>query len=186
MSGISTGTPRSSSVVAGAGPASQPQRRGVDLLDPERAQADRGPHHVDQGVGRAHLVEMDLLAGRAVHLGFGVGQPLEDGAGLAADDRIDVGGVDHGDDMTQVAVRLNTRHLHLDARRHEWSAPGVAHPDADTLELEPRRQGLQLGRRPAGRDQGPQAHVAADARETVEVGEAHQRRSPAMLTRWAA
>ena len=88
MSGISTGTPRSSSgrgrrghrdqAVLGAHRAApEPERRRVHLVYAERLQPLDGPHHVDQRVRRADLVEVDLLDGRAVDLRLGLGKAAE-------------------------------------------------------------------------------------------------------------
>ena len=56
-------------------------RRGHDPLDAQQVPADRRADDVGDRVGRAHLVEVDLLDRRAVDLGLGLGQPGEDPPG---------------------------------------------------------------------------------------------------------
>ena len=75
--------------------------------------------------------------------------------------------------MVQVPVGLGALHAHLHPRGGEGAAAGLAHGHAHPLEAEPRGQQLHLGGRPAGRDQRGERHVAADAGEAVEVGDAH-------------
>ena len=83
-----TGTPRTSSVVAGAGtgrtpwavctvPAADVERRGDEPIDAEPAQTEDTAHRIDDGVDGPHLVEVNLLHGDAVGRGLDLGQPAE-------------------------------------------------------------------------------------------------------------
>src|SRR5262249_32484970 len=103
-------------------------------------------------------------------------------------------------DWVEMAMRLRAGHLDRDLGRLDGAAARPSHAHAHARESEPGGQRDELGRRPAGVDQGAQEHVAARAREAVEVGDDHapflrlararRERVPARvasaLTRWAA
>ena len=57
------------------------QGRGVNPLDAKLLQANSRAHNVDDGIGTAHLVKMDLSQWHAVNLRFGLTQPGEDSGG---------------------------------------------------------------------------------------------------------
>ena len=58
------------------------------------------------GIDRAHFVEMDFFDGDPMHLRFGFAQLIEDGDGIFFGARRDLGGVDHLDDVGQMAMFL--------------------------------------------------------------------------------
>ena len=60
------------------------QRAHMHRLDAEVDESERGADHVDDGVERADLVELDALDRHAVHVRLGLGQPREDGEGAIA------------------------------------------------------------------------------------------------------
>ena len=154
MSGISTGTPRSSSVVAGAGTGIKPC-------------AD----HVHQRVRRADLVEVHLVAGRAVDFGFRVGQAAEHLPRLLLHPRLQVRGGDHLFHLAQVAVRLLPCDLDPHPGGDEWAPARRLRAGDHAFEPQASGQRLQLGGRPAGGDQRSQTHVAADPGEAIEVAD---------------
>ena len=65
------------------GPAAERERRHVHLLHPERVEPGHRPHHVDQRVELADLVEVHRVHRHPVHARLGLGQPPEHGLGAA-------------------------------------------------------------------------------------------------------
>ena len=84
----------------------QGQGRGHDPLNAQDMQAQHCADDVDDGIHRAHLVEVDVVRGGAVNLGLGRGQAVKYGAGARGDSWRQAGRGDNLQDVAQVAVGL--------------------------------------------------------------------------------
>ena len=158
--------------------APQPRRRRVHALQPQVGQAQHGPGHVHERVGRAHLVEVDLLDAGAVHRRLRLGQPAE-----------------HRDRPRRARPAAGPRGRGPPPRGPGAGAAGPPPPPRprpgpppagraaprSPRRARPRdragRAAHEPLRRPAGRDERPQRHVAADPRTAVEPADAHDRAS---------
>jgi len=144
------------------------ERRADDGADIEQVEGQAGADDIGDGIGRAHLVEMDLLDGHLVDLRFGFAETAEDGDGIAAGAFGDVGLFDRLDDVGKVAVNVRLLHLHV----------VLGSADAATLNLLKRNRGTALERGNgigngvlvrAGIRQRAHQHVAADSRKCIQI-----------------
>ena len=152
-------------------------RRGDDPLDAQRVQRRGDADHVDDGVERADLVELDVGGVDAVDRALGLGQHGEDPVGHVPHGVGQVGGVEQGADRADrtvlVAVLIGDD---VGPRRRDPAAldalerQGVA-VDAETAEG--AGDGVAVG---AGIDEGAEQHVAGDPRRPVDVGDPRRRR----------
>ncbi len=160
------------------GPALAPadgERRALDAVDPEELEPETGADHVHDRVHGADLVEVDLVGARAVDLGLGRGEPLEDAPRARARPRREVARVDRGEDLGEVAL-VPVRVLpesHEDARRGDRSSLLLAGRDLEAFDAERAEAVPQLAQRGARVHERPEHHVARAAAHEVEIGRAH-------------
>ncbi len=148
------------------------QGAAKDPGDAQALQAVGHAHQVHDGVHGPQFVEMDRFQGLAVNAGLHLPQEAEGGEALGLD-RIGQGrGLDQGADLAVGAGRLGRGglDLHLDAGEVLLGHP--AGREGDAGKPQGREQALQFLHRQAQVNQGPQGHIAADARETVKKGPA--------------
>ena len=151
-------------------------RTGDDLRPAEHLEADGRADDVDDRVHCAHLVEMDLFGGVPVHPAFGLREPPENPFRRLLYGIGEGGAADHLQDLLQAPVMLvmGVVEDHTDVRCLDVSGdlPAdldsvAAHAEGGEILPEPLRV------RPCA-DERPERHVAADTRETVEIGDFHR------------
>lgn len=154
------------------GAATGGQRRAVQALDAEEAQAGDGAGDVDDGVERADLVELDGVGGNAVDARLRLGEAAEDREDGCLVGQRERRGLDDGGDVGQAAVRLaRLGEVDVGERRGD---PGAAHAlgaQRPAVDAEPPQFGGEGIGIDAGVDEGAEQHVAADAGEAVEIGD---------------
>ncbi len=79
-------------------------RRADDAIDAEKVPADRRADDIGNRIHRADFVEVDLANRGAVDLGFGFAEAREDAFGEVFLPLAEAAGVDHVDDVVQMAV----------------------------------------------------------------------------------
>jgi hypothetical protein len=114
-------------------------------------------------------VEMDVVRGHPVHAALGVGEAAEDLDRRRPDARGQVRRSDQGADVRPRAVRMVRRTaLHVGP---ECAQPGPRHgarPDGDLVRDDRGHGGPDRVEGRAGVEQGPEQHVAGDARGRVD------------------
>ena len=80
------------------------QRRGVDLVDAEQGKPGDRADDIDQGVGGADLVQVDLVDRGAVDLRLGRGEALEDADGALFDGIAEIAVGDAIGDVSELVV----------------------------------------------------------------------------------
>jgi len=159
------------------------QRPGVDGLDAQVHEAERRPHHVHDRVERSHLVELDRVGGDAMHAPLGLGQACEDGERALLHRRGQAAPGEQVADLRPGAVPVVVRgrplvralavHARVELGRRDARARHALDRDLDTGERERRDRLAQRRERQAEVEQRAHRHVAADARERVQVGDPH-------------
>jgi len=159
--------------------AADDQRRADDLSHPKQIERGHRRHHVDNGVDRPDLMEVDLLNGHAVRDGLRLGQAGEDAFGLRADGLGQLARVQNGQHVLEVPMRL-VAGLDVDA---EASGGEVLLRDLRGLDTDPGHvQAIENLAQPVNRgarvNQGADDHVAGGAAEAVKVGDGHGAEPP--------
>ncbi len=153
-------------------------RRGFAAVDPQEVKTDSGTDDVGDRIDRADLVEVHLLQGGVVHLGFGLPDEQKDALGkLTGSRRQFAAGVDHRFDVVQVAVSVFGRVLDIDFDRTEARFFDDFRADLHLLEAHRGDAGLNSLQRHPQVQQRAEDHIATDAAETVKVCNS-QSRSP--------
>ena len=118
---IRSGKPASNSAVAGAGTGMMPcceRAKPLPIGSGETStsptsklvERPRGADDVDDRIDRADLVEVDVVGGGVVDLGFGLGQHLEDRDRATLDaQRTALRAIDHRANLAEVALGLRRR-----------------------------------------------------------------------------
>jgi hypothetical protein len=193
----STGTPSSSRAVAGAGTGSVPWALST-VPEPTTIGATWIASTPSRWKPR-HAPAMSTIASAAPtswKCTFSTGSPWTAASASASRVKTATGAFRHGrgqraalEDrahVVKVAMRLPALAAHVHLPGAEGPAAHVAHLDGHVFEPERLRQRGQLGGVEPEVDERAQRHVAADARERLDVGELHLRPMPVTLTRWAA
>ena len=94
-----------------------------DAVDAQQVEADDGADDIEDGVGGADFVELDLVDGGAVDVGFGFGEAAEDLAGFLFYLRLQVGGGDAGVDVGVGVVVVAAAGLMSKSTRRAWMRP---------------------------------------------------------------
>ena len=96
----------------------QRQWGGIDFINPQQIESGRHPHNIDNRIERAHFVEVDIVGGDAMHLGFGFGKRGKHRQGITFDSRGELGVDDDLIDIVQMAMGglLGGLDIHLRAR----------------------------------------------------------------------
>ena len=157
-----------------------------DAVDAQQVEADDGADDIEDGVGGADFVELDLVDGGAVDVGFGFGEAAEDLAGFLFDPGLQVGGGDAGVDVGVGVVVVAAAGLDVEV---DEAGLDEAALDAFVAEFPGGRSSLRssarrLGLVEAGVEQGAEDHVAAGAGLAVEVGGGHAEARRAMRVAW--
>ena len=165
--------------VGGLGPAwAQRQRPGVESLDAQRLDPRTDADDVDDGVDGADLVEVYALHGHAMHGSLGLCQPGEDRDGFGFDRCGQIGLVDDGTNVAQMAMDMAFLRFDVDQRGAQWAAHhflfmntpivvGQAHGGDHIVKF---RDG------PPGVNQATEKHVAGDPRGRIQKGDCGSRR----------
>jgi len=82
------------------------ERRRHDTLHAEQIETDGGANDVDNRIGRAHFMEMDLFNRLSMDLCFGLTEPNEDSSSNVFLPLVEAASVDHCQDLVQMAMRL--------------------------------------------------------------------------------
>ena len=110
--------------------------------------------------------------GRAVHLGFRLGEHAECGqAELARAVRELVGGLEHGADLGVVASGLRSGERDVEAARGDAAAGAGQDLQLVAVERQGAQAGVEHGARNAEVEQGGDQHVAGGAAERVDEEE---------------
>ena len=127
-------------------------------------------------------MEADLLGILAVHLALGHRQGAEHGDGLQPHAVGEVRCLDHPADVGKGPVHVaGLGAVHDHAAAPDAGVAGVRiQPQAPARQVQAGHVFGDLGQVRAGVHEGAQHHVAADAREAVQVGRAH-----GILVTWA-
>ena len=145
-------------------------RAGPHLVDAQDLEGGRRPHHVDDGVVAADLVEVDLVDRAAVEPSLHLGQRREGGQGPPGDPLGQPGLADQADD-----VGVGPHH-HVVLGAHHRPGGGDATPqhrldlEGPAPEGQPLEQGQHLVEVGAGIEQAAERHVPGDPGEAVEPG----------------
>ena len=142
------------------------------LVDAEHLEGGAGADDVDDGVEPADLVEVDLLRRATVEAALGVGQRREGGQRAGRHAVGQPGLLDERRDVRRRADDRGVLRVHVQLGGRDPAAQhrlGLDRPAADRQALE---QGPHLVEVGAGVDQRSERHVAGDAGEAVEPGEA--------------
>ena len=124
----------------------------------------------------ADLVEVDLFRGMAVDLALGLGEPPEDPSGRPFHPLGKVRPVDDRQDVLQppVMVMMMVIQDHVDVRGFDGTLDLFAHLEPVPFHAQAREPFPEAFRVRAGADEGPEGHVTADSRKTVEIGNFHR------------
>ena len=140
-------------------------------FDAERIERDTGADDIGNGIGRADFVKMDLFYRDAVDGGFGFGEALKHSGGVMFRAGRDAGVVDHRQDVREMAMLLGLfTEKNAKFRGREAATAGF-------LDFETRAGGERFervddgGGRGSGVDERTDRHIAADAREGVEIAD---------------
>ena len=156
------------------GAAAHIERRADHGFDFEQIERDRGAHDIGDGIGRAHLVEVDLLDGHLMDLRFRFAELAENGDRIAARRLGEVRLLDHLDDVREVAV--NFGFLYRNAVLGGADAAAFDLFEGDGSARIERCDGVGNGGLVgAGIGQGADQHIAANSRECVQIaGNRHE------------
>jgi hypothetical protein len=149
------------------------QRRDHQGADVQLIERPRRAHDVDDRIDRPDLVEMHVLARRAMDFGLGLRQCLKDRGRIASGARAQAGARDHREDFAQMALRLRLAHLDLELDRPDSADFLVAGRDAIAMQPEPAHRAIECARVRPRVDQRAHHHIAAQARKCVEICRLH-------------
>ena len=134
-------------------------------------------HHVNQCVGRAQLMQVDLVGIVPVYPGLGGKEGVERGGGAFAGVGGQCGCPCHGVQHLPRAVARRRRHVHQGARAPYLAAHLGGHRDFDARDAE-GINGLFHGvQGQASVQQRAEEHIAAGAADGLDVGGFHGRRA---------
>jgi hypothetical protein len=150
-------------------------RAGDDLRPSDQLETDGRADDIDDGVHRAHLMEVNLFRRAAVHPTFGLRESVEDAIGRLLYAVGEVRAADRLPNLLQPPVMVGVRFIedHTDIRRLDRSLDLPADLDsvpADAQTGEPIPEPIRV--RP-GADQRSERHVAADSRKAIEIRDLH-------------
>ena len=119
-------------------PAAEGERRNVDRVDAEELECHDRAGDVDDGIHGSDVVEVDLVARRAVGARLGLGQPREDPRGLRADRGGEPAPLEDRQDVTERAVVLVRAGVDIDVHLGgtESRLPHLARDELPSLERE--------------------------------------------------
>ncbi len=126
------------------GAATHRHRPVVEAVEPQRAQAGRGPDHVGDGVPRAHLVELHRIRGAAVKTSLHLGQAGEGAPRAVAHRRVQQCAVEKSDDLRVGAVNpMVVLIVSMGVRRGIDRAAGLVNESAvqKHVDLDPAKPG---------------------------------------------
>ena len=128
-------------------------RRANDAFDAQQIEADRRADDVGNRIDGADFVKMHFLDRRAVHLGLGLGQLVEDPRGQLAVPRRERAAVDHRRDVVQMAMRVLRLVLDGDLRRAEAALLDFARHEPASWQAQRIDAGLNRGQVGPGVDE---------------------------------
>ena len=157
---------------------SRSERHGgaVYVIGIERIERERDADHVDDRIDRADFVKMHLFERNAVNFAFGDADFFENGQAVRCNPLVKAGGFDHPHDVRIMAM-MRRRLVRIEHDVHFQSGNAFfVHPfpfqrerfDANFLQL-----GFDVSPVGARIDERGQRHVAANARETIEIDDSH-------------
>ena len=116
---------------------------------------------------------MDLLAGRAMDLGFRLTQCLEDRNRGARRPRRQSGPLDHRANLMQMPLGLRCGHLDLEFYRRDPAHRLAPRREPIAADREPRHGAFERREVGARVDQRADDHIAAQSRESIEIRGLH-------------
>src|SRR5690606_786051 len=150
------------------------------LVDAEHLECRAGADDVDDRVDRAHLVEVDLLAGLAVEPALGLGERGEHGPGPVAHPVGKGGLVEHGEDVGSGAHDVGGLGDDVGLRAADAVAEHAFGVESPAAHREPLADGPHLGEVGAPGEERSARHAAGHAADAVEPGDPAPGPAPAV------
>ncbi len=144
------------------------------FLDAESGKTHASADDVHDGVDRAHFVEMDFFDGDVVNGGFRFAQFSENRGGTVFYRRGQFRFVKNVENCGERAMRVGVLGGDFDVRGGHAIFPNFFGGDLPARDVEALEFSAQEIDGDTRIDQGAEGHVAADAAETIEVGEFHE------------
>ena len=153
-------------------PGTHIERRAGKFVDAQQLESDGRADDVHDRIHRADFVEMHLLDGNLVNSGFRFGEPRENLAGAFGGARRELRFLDTVENFGKSAVVMPLARCDFHVCGENLAALHLLGGNCPAFEAQFAQLGFDGAQIDAGVHQGAENHVAADAGEAIEIGDA--------------
>ena len=143
------------------------QRRTCKFFDAQEVKADTSPNNVHHRIDRAYFMKMNLFERHVMHTPLGLAKFCENSRCGFANPRRQFRIFQNFENGAERAVLLLVLRFHLDEGGRHAVLPNFFGRELPTGNPKAAKFRAQMLDRTAGINQGPEGHVAANARKTV-------------------